>query len=117
MRSRDRKTNERSAFRATATAVVKNTHSGYNENDGERRERAAFLKIMLRSEEKMKEKRFVKTYSQGSMEGVQIIVDTHTGVNYLFRFLGYAGGLSPLLNENGAPVVTPREETELTETE
>ena len=52
MRSRDRKTNERSAFRATATAVVKNTHSGYNENDGERRERAAFLKIMLRSEEK-----------------------------------------------------------------
>ena len=38
----------------------------------------------------MKEKRFVKTYSQGSMEGVQIIVDTHTGVNYLFRFSGYA---------------------------
>ena len=49
----------------------------------------------------MKEKRFVKTYSQGSMEGVQIIVDTHTGVNYLFRFSGYAGGLSPLLDENG----------------
>ena len=40
----------------------------------------------------MKKKRFVKTYSQGSMEGVQIIVDTHTGVNYLFRFSGYAGG-------------------------
>lgn len=65
----------------------------------------------------MKEKRFVKTYSQGSMEGVQIIVDTHTGVNYLFRFSGYAGGLSPLLDENGSPVVTPREETELSETE
>lgn len=97
--------------------VAKNTHSGYNESDGERRERVVPLKIMLRSEEKMKEKRFVKTYSQGSMEGVQIIVDTHTGVNYLFRFSGYAGGLSPLLDENGAPVVTPREKTELTETE
>ena len=47
-RSRDRKTKERSAFRAIATAVAKNTHSGYNESDGERRERAVPLKINVR---------------------------------------------------------------------
>ena len=51
-----------------------------------------------------KEKRFIKTYSQ---MGVQILVDRQTGVNYLFVASGYAGGLTPLLNRDGTPVVTP----------
>ena len=56
-----------------------------------------------------KEKRFIKTYSQ---MGVQIWVDKQTGVNYLYVASGYSGGLSPLLNRDGTPVVTsvPREE-------
>ena len=53
--------------------------------------------------------RFVKTYSQGSAFGmlVEIWVDKQTGVNYLWQASGYAGGLTPLLNRDGTPVITP----------
>ena len=55
------------------------------------------------------DKRFIKTYSQGgfSSPSVQILVDKQTGINYLFAQSGYAGGLSPLLNRDGTPVITP----------
>ncbi|MGN1102444.1 MAG: DUF6440 family protein [Huintestinicola sp.] len=59
-----------------------------------------------------KEKRFVKVYSKGSLEGSEIWVDTETGVNYLFHFSGYAGGLTPLLAPDGSPIVTPLSEIE-----
>lgn len=51
-------------------------------------------------------KRFVCTYSQGTINNTQILVDTQTGVNYLFQTSGYAGGLTPLLNRDGTPVVS-----------
>jgi len=56
-----------------------------------------------------KEKRFVKVYSQGGFADntVQIWVDKNTGVNYLYSGAGYGGGLTPLLNRDGTPVVTP----------
>ena len=54
-----------------------------------------------------KEKRFVKTYSEGAFGSNEIWVDRQTGVNYLFHVAGYAGGLTPLLNRDGTPVVTP----------
>ncbi|MEE1066101.1 MAG: DUF6440 family protein [Acutalibacteraceae bacterium] len=57
-----------------------------------------------------KDERFVKTYSQGKLEGNEIWVDKVTGVNYLFHFSGYAGGITPLLDENGKPVITKIEE-------
>ena len=52
--------------------------------------------------------RFIKTYSQGNAFGThqQIWVDKQTGVNYLFVQMGYAGGLTPLLDSDGKPVVT-----------
>ena len=56
------------------------------------------------------DERFVKIYAHGKIEGSQILVDTETGVNYYFRFSGYAGGLTPLLDENGKPVVTSKDE-------
>lgn len=59
-----------------------------------------------------KEKRFVKLYTQGSLEGCEIWVDTQTGVNYLFHFSGYAGGLTPLLDRDGKPVVSSQSEIE-----
>lgn len=58
----------------------------------------------------MKEHRFIKIYSQGKIEGCQIWADSVTGVNYLFQYSGYAGGLTPLLDENGKPIITPKEE-------
>lgn len=53
--------------------------------------------------------RFIRTYEQsGLVKGtLEIWVDTATGVNYLFRSSGYAGGLTPLLDQEGRPVVTP----------
>ncbi len=54
-----------------------------------------------------KEKRFEKVYSQGALETMEIWVDKETGVNYLFRQCGNAGGLTPLLDRDGKPVVTP----------
>jgi hypothetical protein len=54
-----------------------------------------------------KEKRFVKIYSQGALEGMEIWVDVQTGVHYLFHQSGYAGGMTPLLNRDGTPVISP----------
>ncbi len=51
--------------------------------------------------------RFIKVYEQGKLNGTEIWVDRETGVNYVFHFSGYAGGLTPLLNKDGRPVVTP----------
>ena len=54
-----------------------------------------------------KENRFVKTYSDGVFgNGFEIWVDTETGVNYVWRISGYAGGLTVLLDRDGKPVIT-----------
>ena len=53
-----------------------------------------------------KDKRFQRIYKQGGLETCEIFVDTETGVQYLFRASGYAGGLTPLLDAQGNPVVT-----------
>ncbi len=50
--------------------------------------------------------RFKKIYKQGTIDVVEIWVDTETGVNYVFFKDGYAGGFTPLLNKEGKPVVT-----------
>ena len=59
-----------------------------------------------------KDSRFIKVYSDGAFGSNEIWVDKVTGVNYLFHAAGYAGGLTPLLNRDGTPVVTsvPRDE-------
>lgn len=54
-----------------------------------------------------KDERFVKVYTQGALTTTEIWVDKETGVNYLFHASGYAGGMTPLLNRDGKPVVTP----------
>lgn len=53
-----------------------------------------------------KEKRFEKVYSQ-DLGSTMIVVDKETGVNYLFASSGYAGGITPLLDREGKPVITP----------
>lgn len=52
--------------------------------------------------------RFVKIYKQkhGTFDAMEVWVDTQTGVNYVFCRSGYAGGLTPLLDQDGKPVVT-----------
>ena len=56
-----------------------------------------------------KEKRFIKVLSEGGFTtpATYILVDRQTGVNYLYASSGYGGGLTPLLNRDGTPVITP----------
>lgn len=50
--------------------------------------------------------RFEVIYKQGKLSGCKIFVDTKTGVNYVFCYDGYAGGLTVLLDNEGKPVIT-----------
>lgn len=61
---------------------------------------------------KTKDERFWRSYVQNGFGlTMEVWVDQLTGVNYLFRRDGYAGGLTPLLDREGHPVVTPHIET------
>jgi len=53
----------------------------------------------------MKKKKRFERIATGNF--AHIYVDTETGVNYLFIESGYAGGLTPLLDKDGKPVITP----------
>ena len=53
------------------------------------------------------DRRFEEVYSQGTLTITEIWVDRETGVNYLFHASGNAGGLTPLLDKDVRPVVTP----------
>lgn len=55
-----------------------------------------------------KEKRFIITQSEGSEFTIcsQVLVDSKTGVNYLWVKSGYAGGLTPLIDREGKPIIT-----------
>lgn len=54
----------------------------------------------------VKDERFEKIYSQGMMSVTEIWVDKETGVNYLYHASGYSGGLTPLLDREGKPVIS-----------
>ncbi|MBQ2824219.1 MAG: xylan 1,4-beta-xylosidase [Oscillospiraceae bacterium] len=50
--------------------------------------------------------RFKVIYKQGALNVIEIWVDTETGVNYLYHKDGYSGGLTPLLDRDGKPLIT-----------
>ena len=50
---------------------------------------------------------YKETHSAG-LEKRIIYVDRETGVNYLYIQVGYSGGVTPLLDADGKPVVTNR---------
>lgn len=54
----------------------------------------------------MSEKRFEKVYAQGAIDVMEVWIDKETGVNYLFLQSGYAGGLTPLLDREGKPIIS-----------
>ena len=56
----------------------------------------------------MNEERFAVIYKQTSINTrTEILVDTQTGVQYLFRQVGYGGGMTPLLDREGKPLIAP----------
>lgn len=55
----------------------------------------------------MDKERFKKVFSQGVVTVTEIWVDTETGVNYIYHSGGYGGGIHPLLDRDGKPVISP----------
>ena len=56
-----------------------------------------------------KNSRFEVAYQEGDalIKGLKmVLVDKETWVNYLFVQSGYAGGLTPLLDADGKPIIT-----------
>ena len=61
----------------------------------------------------MDDKRFEVIYKEGNTlmtERTMILRDRETGAEYLFVQCGYAGGLTPLIDKLGEPVVTRAED-------
>ena len=54
----------------------------------------------------MEKDRFEKISSHGALTTTEICVDKETGVNYLYHACGYSGGLTPLLDRDGKPVIS-----------
>ena len=42
----------------------------------------------------------------GLITDARVIIDKETGVNYLYVCRGYGGGLTPLLDADGKPIIT-----------
>lgn len=54
-----------------------------------------------------KDERFIVAYKQTTMTTeTKVLVDRETGINYLFHQSANSGGLTPLLDREGRPVVT-----------
>lgn len=52
------------------------------------------------------DKRFEIIDSEADLlKGITVLCDKETGVQYLFYKDGYAGGLTPLLDKDGKPVI------------
>ena len=57
-----------------------------------------------------RKERFIKIYSQGSLNVTEIWVDKETGVNYVYHSSGYSGGLTPLLDRDGKPIISSNDD-------
>lgn len=59
------------------------------------------------------DKRFIKIFKEGTLtESMEILLDTETGVNYLYIGAGYGMGITPLLGPDGKVIVSSQREIE-----
>ena len=49
--------------------------------------------------------RFLISKRKGALHGTRVITDTKTGVQYLFVYDAYAGGLALLVDKDGKPLI------------
>lgn len=54
----------------------------------------------------MENKRFEITETAGSVKGFYVVVDRETGVNYLVAKFGTGGGICPLIDKDGKPIIS-----------
>ena len=60
---------------------------------------------------KDKEKRFIKIFKERTLtESMEILLDTETGVNYLYIGAGYGMGITPLLGPDGKVIISSQRE-------
>lgn len=80
-----------------------------------KRQRTIVERVKNMSDKPMKatkgDERFYFAYRQNrGLDGeAQVWIDKETGVNYLYLAQGYGAGLTPLLDADGKPIVTPVE--------
>lgn len=53
----------------------------------------------------MEKDRFISSKRKGALQGIRVITDTRTGVQYLFVWDGYGGGLTVLVDKDGKPLI------------
>lgn len=53
----------------------------------------------------MSDKRFEEVYTQGKLKITKVIRDNETGVLYLMQQERYGAGLTPLLDQDGKPLI------------
>ena len=63
------------------------------------------LKGTKENPHKLDKDRFLIGRGQGVLKGIRIITDKKTGVQYLFAWDGYAGGLTLLVDKDGKPLI------------
>lgn len=57
------------------------------------------------------DKRFIKIFKERTLtESMEILLDTETGVNYLYIGAGYGMGITPLLGPDGKVLVSSQRE-------
>lgn len=57
------------------------------------------------------DKRFIKIFKECTLtESMEILLDTETGVNYLYIGAGYGMGITPLLGPDGKVLVSSQRE-------
>ena len=54
-------------------------------------------------------RRFEITETAGSVKGFYVVVDRETGVNYLVAKFGTGGGICPLIDKDGKPIIRSEE--------
>ena len=53
----------------------------------------------------MDKDRFLISKGRGALKGTRVITDNRTGVQYLFVYDNYAGGLTLLVDKDGKPLI------------
>lgn len=57
------------------------------------------------------DKRFIKIFKERTLtESMEILLDTETGVNYLYIGAGYGMGITPLLGPDGKVIISSQRE-------
>lgn len=69
----------------------------------------SFRFMQFRKGKIMADNRFERVYTQGAINVTEIWVDRETGVNYMYHCAGHSGGLTPLLDRDGNPIISPRQ--------